>query len=473
MKTRHPISVLADRYTLEEELGRSATGMVWRATDTLLRRSVTVRLLRPELGEDPTFAGSLQEQVLRVASLPGPPLARLLDTGEQDGVVFLVHEHVEGTSARALIDADGPRPVREAARIAHRVLEGLARAHAAGVLHLDLEPDDVLLTADGDVRLTDLGIGAALQGSREPSEAFRLLGLRDPPPEQRGGRVDRRTDIFAVGALLFELLTGERPRGRTSPRRMRSEVPRALDRAVARALATDPGDRFPDAASFGASLEPFARVTAPRERPAHRERWVRSWLIAPVLVVVLAATAMGIGLWLGGLEVGGPLGIRPAGDEAPTHPPAVRASSMPDPVVIRPVDVSTVDPFGDGQEHDANLGLILDGDAATAWRSEDYFDGRLNKPGVGLLFDLGQAWTVTGFELSTPYPGYAIALAVGDDPGSLPDQVGEPILTTAKTIGTLEGSGRYVLVWITSVVQAGNGNRAVVAEFDVLGAPGA
>lgn len=474
MQTRRPVSVLADRYALEEELGRSATGMVWRATDTLLQRAVAVKLLRPELGDDPAFAGSLREQVRRVASLPAPPLARLLDTGEQDGVVFLVREHVDGVSARALLDAEGPRPAREAARIARRVLEGLSRAHAAGVLHLDLQPEDVLVTPDGDVRLTDLGIGAALHGSRTPAEVARLLGGEDLPPEQRSGPVDQRTDVFAVGVLLFELLTGQPPRGRTSARRLRPEIPRALDRVIARALASAPEGRFPDAASFAAALEPFAREPSELEPPApppaaHRERWVRAWLAAPLLVAVVAAAAIGAGLWLGRLEVGGPLGIRPARDEPAAGPPA--GSAAPAPVEIRPVGVSALDPFGDGHEHDANLGLAVDGDETSAWRSENYFDGRLNKPGVGLVFDLGGTVEVTGFRLTTPHPGYTIRLAVGDDPDALPDRVGEPIATTARTAASLEGSGRYVLVWITSVVPTGNGDRAVVAEFVVLGTP--
>jgi len=445
--------------------------MVWRGTDRVLRRPVSVKLLRPELGSDPAFTRSLREQVRRVASLPEPPLVRLLDTGEQDGVVFLVREHVEGVSARAILDRDGPRPIPEAASIAHRVLEGLAAAHAAGVLHLDLEPGDVLLTADGEVRLTDLGIGAALHGSRTPAEAAGLLGARDLPPEQRRGPVDRRTDVFAVGALLFELLTVEPPRGRSSPRTLRPEIPRALDRVVARALAPAPSERFPDATSFAAALEPFSRVpSAPRPpaAPPHRERWVRTWLVAPALVLVLAAAAIAVGLWLGRLEVGGPLGIRPANDPTPAGP-SVRS---PDTtlVEVEPVRVSVLDPFGDGREHDANLGLAVDGDEVTVWRSENYFDGRLNKPGVGLVLDLGRTVEVAGVRLSTPHPGFAVALAVGDDPRALVDGAGEPIVTTARTERVLAGSGRYVLVWITSVVPTGSGNRAVIAELEVLGA---
>lgn len=454
--------MLADRYVLDEELGRSGTGMVWRATDTLLERVVAVKLVRPELGDDPCFADSLAEQVRRVASLSAPALAQLLDTGEQDGVVYIVREHVEGTSARALLEREGPLPTREAARIALLVLAGLAAAHDAGVYHLDLELDDVLLGAGGDVRVTDLGIGAAVHASRPPVEAVRLLGDHLPPEVPP----DARADVFAVGALLFELLTGAVPGGGTSPRALRADVPRELDRAVAEALDPTPGSGFADVRAFASALEPFARPpgTTSGRRPAVRVAWMRAWLAAPLAVVGAAAALIGIGLWLGGLEVGGPLGIRPAEQEearvAPAPPPVPRE--------IAPVAVSVLDPPpGDGHENDRNLGLAADGEPTSVWRSENYFDGRLNKPGVGLVFDLGRSMRVTGFRILTPHPGYTVQVAIGDDAGTLPEAVGEPLTTTAETVGSVEGLGRYVLLWITSVVPTQDGNRAEVAEFVV------
>ncbi|HEX6230535.1 MAG TPA: protein kinase, partial [Actinomycetota bacterium] len=456
-----PATVLAERYALEEELGRSGTGMVWRATDRLLDRAVAVKLVRPELCDDAAFADHLDDQVRRVASLSAPSIARLLDTGEQDGVLFLVREHVDGASARALLDREGPRPVREAARIAIGALEGLAAAHEAGVLHLDLELEDVLIEPGGHVRVTDLGIGAAVQASRPHTEVPSLLG-EDLAPEQREGEdVDERTDVFAVGTLLFELLTGAPPAGRVSPRELRPDVPRELDRVAARALARAPEERYADALSFIAALEPFASAPEPPDGRRPREGWLRAWLAAPLAIVAVAAALLGVGLWLGRLEVGGPLGIRPADPDPVTDPPRTPVA-----VEVQPAAVTVFDPPpGDGRENDSNLDLAIDGVPDTAWRSENYFDGRLNKPGVGLVFDLGRTAEVTGFRLWTPHPGYTVRLAVGDDPSTLVDRVGEPVATTGETSGALEGSGRYVLLWITSVVDTGDGNRAEVAEF--------
>jgi putative peptidoglycan lipid II flippase len=130
--------------------------------------------------------------------------------------------------------------------------------------------------------------------------------------------------------------------------------------------------------------------------------------------------------------------------------------------------VAVLDPFGDGGENDDAAPFTLDGDLTTTWRSENYFDDTLNnKPGVGLLFDLGQARDVVGFRLSAPHPGYEFHLAVGDDPASLVDEIGAAHVAEVETEGELLGTGRYVLVWITTVVATADGNRAEIAEFSV------
>jgi putative peptidoglycan lipid II flippase len=170
--------------------------------------------------------------------------------------------------------------------------------------------------------------------------------------------------------------------------------------------------------------------------------------------------AITLGLWLGELEVGGPLGIRAAPDESP-------ATGSP-PVVVQPETVGVVDPFGDGDELSSNAGLANDGDVQTAWRSENYFDGELGKPGMGLLLDLGERSEVAGLRLWTPNPGFTFRVAVGDDPDAMVDEVGSEVTSTALSRVPLHGTGRYVLVWITSVVPVDDGIRAEIGEVRVL-----
>jgi hypothetical protein len=453
-----PVHVLAGRYALEEELGRSRTGMVWRSQDPLLRRSVAVKLIHPRLAEDPGFARALAEEARRVAGLSVRGIACLLDTGEQDGVIYLVREYASGSSLRDRLDTAGPATPSEAVRIGVAALGALAEAHDRGVLHLALDLDDVIV-GDGDrVCLIDFGIGAAVASSR-PDEARTLLGDEHLAPEQAAGaEPDARTDVYAMASLLFELLTGEPARGRTFPRTVRPDLPRALDRVLARALDPDPERRFPDARAFaGALARSVETVDASDEG---RAASLFTWIGVPLVVAGIAIASIALGLWMGKLEVGGPLGIRAAPDE----PAAVEIP----PVLIRPASVGVIDPFGDGYELSSNAGLADDGDLQTAWRSENYFDGELGKPGLGLLLDLGARHEVLGLRLWTPHPGFRFRLAVGDDPDALIEEAGGEVTSTSLSRVPLRGAGRYVLVWITSVVPVDDGIRAEVAEVRVV-----
>jgi Protein kinase domain len=455
-----PAHVLAGRYALEEELGRSRTGMVWRSRDPLLRRSVAVKLIHPRLAEDPGFAHAFAREARRVAGLSEQGIACLLDTGEQDGVIYLVREYAPGSSLRDRLDTAGPATPSEVVRIGVAALGALAEAHDRGVLHLALDLDDVIVGDDDRVCLIDFGIGAAVAASR-PGEAAMLLGGEHLAPEQAAGaEPDARTDVYAVASMLFELLTSEPPRGRTSPRTVRPHVPRALDRVLARALDPDPERRFPDARAFAHALARSVEAEPVDASDEGRATSLITWIGVPLAVAGLAIAAIVLGLWMGKLEVGGPLGIRAAPDE----PAAVEIP----PTVIRPDSVGVIDPFGDGDEHSSNAGLADDGDLQTAWRSENYFDGELGKPGFGLLLDLGERREVLGLRLWTPHPGFRFRLSVGDDPDALVDEAGGEVTSTSLSRVSLRGAGRYVLVWITSVVPVDDGIRAEVAEVRVV-----
>ena len=419
---------------LVEEVGRNRVGITWRATDSVLERPVVVKLIRPDLAEDPSFRPRFDEAARAVAGLSHTGLLRLLDTGTQDGVPFVVREHVDGESLRVLLAREGPLDPGRAAAVVASTLDALAEAHAAGVLHLDLNDDDVIVSPDGSVRVCDAGIAAAVLGDATG---------------------DERTDLRDAGALLFELLTGRAPSAsETSARAVRKEVPRALDALVVRALSHD---GFPTAEAFASALQGATKAPPPTDRRS----WFRTWLAVPLLVLIVAGAAVGVGLWMGRLEVGGPLGIRIEHG---------KASPAPATVALRIARVSSFDPDGDGAENDGAVGYAADGVPSTVWQSEDYFDGRLNKAGVGLLFDLGARRAVTGFRLSTPSPGFHFAVAVGDDPPTLPRAVGPTFAATGDLRETIEPAmGRYVLLWFTTVVPTSDGNRVVVGEFRVFG----
>lgn len=455
MRTERPTEVLAGRYALLLELGRDGAGARWLAHDTMLERDVEVRVLPPPFAEEPDLAASLSRALARAARVSVPGLARVLDGGSDRGARYLVREHVPGETLRERLDRAGPLPPEVVARIGADLLRALALAHREGLRHLALAPERVLLVADGRTLLADLGLGQALQAAGQ-GDATALLAPAAEPPEPLAER-GSPADVFGVAAVLFEALTGRPPGTERSPRALRPEVPPALDLAIRLGLSPDPAER-PDAAALGQSLAELAELAA--GLGSADRRGLLGWLLVPALIALAAAVAIGFGLWVGRLEPGGPLGVRPARQEPP--PPSPR----PLPVVA----VRTFDPFGDGRENDDAAARAIDGDPTTAWRSENYYDGVLHKPGMGLLLDLGRERTVTGFRLRVPHAGYRFGLAVGDDPAALARAARATFTAEPETTGALpEVRARFVLVWIVSVVDAGDGNRAEIAEVEVLG----
>ena len=434
--------------------------MVWRSQDPLLRRSVAVKLIHPGSRRTRGSPRRSPEEARRVAGLSVRGIACLLDTGEQDGVTYLVREYAPGSCLRDRLDTAGPATPAEAVRIGVAALGALAEAHDRGVLHLALDLDDVIVGEDDRVCLIDFGIGAAVASSR-PGEADDVARRRASRP--RAGRRGRTR--CAHGRLRHGIAALRAPHGRTRPgshlaRTVRPDVPRALDRVLARALDPDPERRFPDARAFADALARSVETEPVDASDEGRATSLFTWIGVPLVVAGIAIVAIALGLWMGKLEVGGPLGIRAAPDE----PAAVETP----PVLIRPASVGVIDPFGDGDELSSNAGLADDGDLQTAWRSENYFDGELGKPGFGLLLDLGERHEVLGLRLWTPHPGFRFRLAVGDDPDALVDEAGGEVTSTSLSRVPLRGAGRYVLVWITSVVPVDDGIRAEVAEVRVV-----
>jgi putative peptidoglycan lipid II flippase len=201
-------------------------------------------------------------------------------------------------------------------------------------------------------------------------------------------------------------------------------------------------------------------VELDREPPPHRS-WFRTWVAVPLAVLVLAAAVVVVGLSFGGLEIGGPVGIR----LREASPPASAPTEHP----LRIRSVSAFDPLGDGHETDDQAPLATDGNATTGWRTENYFDGKLFKPGVGLVLDLGGERTVTGFRLQTQAPGFSFEVLVGDDPQTLIGETSAAYAAPATRHALAPRTGRYVVVWITSVVPVSDGHRAEVDEIQVFG----
>ncbi|WEO94239.1 protein kinase [Streptomyces sp. FXJ1.172] len=277
--------VLSDRYELVERLGQGGMGTVHRGVDRQLRRTVAVKLLSSELAHDPQSRARFRREAHAAAALNHPAVATIHDVGEEpdpDGPrPYLVMEYVPGTTlAEAL--RDGPLPVAEAISTACAVLDALQHSHEHGIVHRDIKPSNIMRTGPGTVKVLDFGIAKAFTET-----ATRITGsgaaIGTPAylsPEQiSGAEIDHRADLYAMGCLLHELLTGQPPFRGESPfavmhqhlfaepepvSRLRPQVPPAVETVIERALRKDPEERFADARQMGSALaEALTRSAMP------------------------------------------------------------------------------------------------------------------------------------------------------------------------------------------------------------------
>ena len=298
-------TALADRYQLVRELGAGGMATVWLARELKHDREVALTVLRPELAAMLGRERFLSE-IRLTARLDHPHILTLLDSGESAGLLWYTLPFVRGESLRARLDREGQLPVEDALAIARQMAGALEHAHQQGVIHRDIKPENILLH-EGEAMLADFGIALAVReagGSRLTQTGMSLGTPRYMSPEQATAarQLDARTDVYSLGAVLYEMLAGEPPFGGhnaqaviarvvteapTPLRTLRATVPPGVEAAVARALAKASVDRFPSAAAFATALECVDGASAAR-RP-----WPRALPAVAALAALLAT-----GWWL-------------------------------------------------------------------------------------------------------------------------------------------------------------------------------
>ena len=397
--------LIADRYELEELVGTGGMSSVYRAHDRLLERQVAIKVLHEHYSRDDDYVERFRREARAAAKLSHPNIVTVIDRGEADGRQFIVFEYVDGENLKQLVTSRGRLPVRDALELGIQIGRALAFAHAQGLVHRDVKPQNVLL-GDGDVKVTDFGIARSIDVPVGLTQTGTVLGTSEYiSPEQATGRqVDARTDIYSLGVVLYELLAGQPPYSGDSfvavaMRHVndpvpsitlaRPDVPLRVDAALRRAMAKDPDDRFQSMDELVAELDAClaglgdldddrtviaAPPVQPRARPQRRRR---RWSPLAFLLVAVAAVVVAVGAYFGVRRTGSSGGGGNGSGGGAVHLVASNA----------------YDPQGDGQEHDEEVPNATDGNPATYWETEDY-RGRVDfgnlKNGVGIVFDAGR-----------------------------------------------------------------------------------
>jgi serine/threonine-protein kinase len=470
---------------------------VGRADDSVLARAVAVKVLHAHLSENGDLLERFRREAVAAARLAHPNLVRVYDAGTDAGSAFIVMELVPGRTLADVIREGGPLEPSTAVDVTMAVLSALDCAHAAGIVHRDVKPGNILVAPDGLVKVTDFGLAPAFDATDLEMTGEMLGTVAYVAPEQiQGGTVTVATDVYATGLVLYELLTGRRAfQGETelatalarlttrppAPSAIRPGIPRGLDRVVERGTAVRPEQRYSSAASMRAALERFAgSPDAPLLPPAQSEPpppavaptrgSLRAWMLVPLVVVLAAAAVIAGGLALGRLSLGGPLGIRAVG---PTPSASIR---------LRPIPIVSAhdeDPSGvDHSENPGSVPLAIDGNADTAWSTEHYVSAGFGnlKDGVGLWLDFGASSDVRAVTITTLGPGWTFQLY------SNPGAQGSPLVAEDGRTSTFTAKGdsttvrlepvhaRGILIWITGLAPEGDGFAATVAEASVQGA---
>jgi tetratricopeptide (TPR) repeat protein len=341
-----PGTRVAGRYVIERLAGAGGMGLVYRARDEELGEPVALKVLRPDLMADPAIVERFRGELKLARQVSHPRVVRIHDIGEHGGARFLTMRWVEGRSLRDLLERDGPLSVERGVAIARQLAAALAAAHDAGIVHRDLKPGNIMIDEAGDAVVTDFGVARSLAADRQ-TRAGAVVGTPDylAPEQISGDPVDGRTDLYALGLVLYEMVSGQLPfRGGSHaeilaqrlagrPRQLSESGVRApawLTQVIRRCLERDPARRYPDARSLDADLERAGRGTGRRS--------VRWW----AALLVLPAAAAAWYFW------------NRAEKSEPSSPPATTASGPPS--IAAAEHAMAVIPFFDET-----------GDASLAW----------------------------------------------------------------------------------------------------------
>lgn len=278
-----PIStnpVLSNRYQLLQTLGSGGTAVVYRARDLMLERQVAIKVLRPDFGKDETFRERFRQEARAAANISHPNIVTVHDFGLDHDRLFIVMEFVPGTDLKTVMRQHGPFELEEAIPLILQACAGLGHAHRSGIVHCDVKPHNMLVTPEGQLKVTDFGIARALAGIHPDEKSDVVWGSPQyfSPEQASGAAPSPASDVYSLGVVLYEMLTGRLPLNADTatelarlhrdeppipPRKIKPEIPASLERILLKVLAKEPAARYRSADQFGQVLSTFSRVQEP------------------------------------------------------------------------------------------------------------------------------------------------------------------------------------------------------------------
>jgi tRNA A-37 threonylcarbamoyl transferase component Bud32 len=491
-------TLIGGRYRLEAEIGRGGMSSVYRAFDTVLERTVAIKLMHREIAADSDQLERFRREARSVAQLNHPHVVTVIDAGEEpspegegEGAPYIVLEYVDGETLKAVIRREGPLDIPQAIAYAIEIARALGAAHEHQIVHRDVKPHNILIGQEGGAKITDFGIARMLT-EEGLTMAGRVLGTTDyvSPEQALGHPVTGQSDLYSLGVVLYEMLTGDVPFHGDSPvavamkhvreqvpdvQRQRPELSAATAAVVDRAVDKDVSRRYPDAASMAAALEDVLAVEASRSgqatgeatsvlrtlprrarrrlpwRMRHPARWAAMFALVGVVVAAV--------LWLAAGHARRGPGVAATDQRAGLTP-----------IPLSQTAAHGYNPFGTGPENRDLLANVVDNDPNTTWSTEQYYDGTLKKPGgvgLGIYLDAAPQVAARALAIETPTPGFAVQLYAADTI-NLNLSYGDPTLLGARGwLGPIGSSGdvhsgeriaihvdrphRYYLMWMTAL----------------------
>jgi serine/threonine protein kinase len=479
-------TILSGRYRLEARIGAGGMSTVYRALDETLQRRVAIKLMNREVATDSDQLERFRREARAVAQLSHPHIVGVIDAGEDENRPYIVFEYVEGETLKERIRRLGRLPVPEAVAYSIEIARALGAAHARHIVHRDVKPQNVLIDKEGSAKVTDFGIARTMNEEGLTADG-RVLGTTDyvSPEQALGQPVTGQSDLYSLGIVLYEMLTGEVPfRGENQVavamkhvrealpdvRRRRPEVSAALAAVVETATAKRLEDRYRDDAELIADLEDVLAIETARSGtvsgevtsvlrtlPAGTQRrvpfLVRHRGATAAFGLILAIVAVALAVWLGTRAH--------HGTGAVEQPPPSRGLTH---ISLCQNCASAYNPDGlngDTAQNNSQAGLAVDGNPNTAWTTQQYYSGQLGKPGVGLYVNASPGTTAKKLVIDTVTPGFAATIYATNRTPS-PTNFGASGWVAVGSAGSVSGrqsitltSGttryRYFLVWITKL----------------------